>query len=259
MILWTENSAEALRFCRDDEQLHDLQREGLRILQKKQGFRFGTDAVLLADFFKTRPRERLADFGTGTGVIALLLYARNKSLRIEAIENQAAMADMAKRSVELNGLEAHICVHHADVRDAQIQFGYEALDAVVANPPYTRMQGGMESPLMTRALSRHEKACGLDEFVSAASRVLRNGGRLGVVFPAYRFLELCDAMRKVHIEPKRIRFVHATAQKTPKLVLVEGTKNAKPMLHMEPPLILYDEAGAMSVDLRRAYGEEDAK
>ena len=118
------------------ERIDDLQLDGLHILQKKDGFRFGMDAVLLADFTRTRPRERIADLGTGTGILSLLLSHQQPDTQFEAIELQPDMADMAGRSVELNGLSDRIHVHAMDLRQAPETFGYEKFHAVVCNPPY---------------------------------------------------------------------------------------------------------------------------
>ena len=242
---------------REDETLHDLQRGGLKILQKRSGFRFGTDAVLLADFAAARTGEHIADFGTGTGVLPLLIAARSVRTHFEALEIQSDIADMAARSVRLNGLEERIRVHCADVRDANALLGSESVDRVVCNPPYTRQQGGMESPIPTRAISRHEQVCSLEEMIASAGRVIRNGGRLDVVFPAARMLEMMDAMRGAHLEPKRVRLVCAHASDAPKLVLIEAIKNARPMLHVEPVLILYEASGEPTQELRRIYGMDD--
>lgn len=239
---------------REDETLHDLQRGGLQILQKRRGFRFGTDAVLLADFTAARPGERIADFGTGTGILPLLIAARSERTRFEALEIQEDIAEMAQRSVRLNGLEERINVRCADVRDASAILGNESVDRVVCNPPYTRQQGGMESPIATRAISRHEQVCTLEEMIVSAARVIRNGGRLDVVFPAARMLEMMDAMRRVHLEPKRLRLVCGHAADAPKLALIEAIKNARPMLHVEPMLILYEPGGEPTQELRRIYG-----
>lgn len=241
---------------REDETLHDLQRNGMRILQKRDGFRFGTDAVLLADFVAARTGERIADFGTGTGVLPLLIAARSAQTHFYALEIQADIADMARRSVMMNGLEARIEVYQADVLKAPAILGYESVDRVVCNPPYTPRNGGVESPLKTRAVSRHEQICTLEEMMKSAGKVVRNGGRLDVIFPSARMLEMMDAMRCARLEPKRVRFICAHASDAPKLVLLEAIKNARPMLHIEPMLILYGQDGEPTHELRRIYGEE---
>lgn len=240
---------------REGERLDDLQRDGLRILQRPDGFRFGTDAVLLADFAGVKKGERVCDMGTGTGVLPLLLSARAEKTTFTAIELQPEVADMAARSVKINGLEERIRVLCADCRDAAALVGYECFDLLVTNPPYTAQGAGLVSPEKTRALSRSDGEATLDDWMAACARLVRNGGRLCCVFPAPRFLQLCDAMRGGRVEPKRVRFVCARADKAPKLVLVEGLKGGKPGLHIAPMLITHDEQGGFTPEMRRIYGE----
>ncbi len=241
---------------REGERLDDLQRGGLRILQRADGFRFGTDAVLLADFANVKRAERVCDVGTGTGVLPLLLSARAEETTFTAFEIQPEVADMAQRSVKINGLESRIRVLCADCRDAAALVGHEGHDLLVTNPPYTAQGAGLVSPEKTRALSRSDSELSLEEWMTACGRLLKNGGRLCCVFPAPRFLQLCDAMRAGKVEPKRVRFVCARADAAPKLVLVEGLKGRRPGLHMLPMLITHDEQGGFTQEMRRIYGEE---
>lgn len=240
---------------RESERLDDLQRGGLRILQRPDGFRFGTDAVLLADFAGAKRGEHICDMGTGTGVLPLLLSARAEGTTFDAFEIQHDVADMAMRSVQINGLQDRIRVHCADCRDAARMIGHECCHLVVSNPPYTRQGAGLLSPEKTRALSRSDSDCSLGEWIAACGRVLRNGGRLCCVFPAPRFLELCDAMRAARVEPKRVCFVAARPEAAPKLVLLEGLKGGRPGLHVQPLLITHEADGSYTRRMREIYGE----
>ena len=237
------------------ERLDDLQRNGLVIIQKETGFRFGTDAVLLADFARPKKGERVCDMGTGTGVLPLLLAARSEETQFDAFELQADMADMASRSVAANGLPERIRVHHADCREAAKVIGHETCRLVVTNPPYTAQGAGLVSPQENKALSRTDSEVSIEVWMESCSRVLQNGGRLCCVFPAPRFLQLCDAMRLARVEPKRVRFIAARATAAPKLVLVEGLKGGRPGLHMDPMLITHTDDGDYTPEMKRIYGE----
>ena len=239
------------------ERIDDLQRGGLRIIQRESGFRFGTDAVLLADFAAAKRGERVCDMGTGTGVLPLLIAARAEGTTFDAFEGQGDVADMASRSVQLNALEARIRIHHADCRDAARIIGHEVCSLVVTNPPYTAAGAGLVSPDGGRAMARSDSGCNLSEWMAACARVLRNGGRLCCVFPAPRFLQLCDAMRASRVEPKRVRFVAARAEAAPKLVLVEGHKGGRPGLHVGALLVTHRADGGFTDEMRRIYGETD--
>ena len=163
------------------------------------------------------------------------------------------MADMAGRSVELNGLSDRIRVHAMDLRQAPETFGYEKFHAVVCNPPYGKQNGTLKSQTETVSLARHEQDTSIGEIVKSAGALLRTMGRLTMVFPAQRFLELCDELRRCRLEPKRVRMVCAKLEKPPYLVLVESMKNARPGLHWMPPLVVYDPQGRETPEIERIY------
>lgn len=241
---------------KENERIDDLQRNGLRIIQSPDAFRFGMDAVLLADFTRLRPRERVADMGTGTGILSLLLSQKEESCTFEAVELQPEMADMASRSVQLNHLEDRIHVHNMDMRNAWETLGREQLHAVVCNPPYGKRGSVLTSETQTVLLSRHETDCTIEDVAASCAAVLRNHGRLSIVFPAQRMLELCDALRQKRLEPKRIRMVCAHVDDPPYLVMVEAMKNAKPQLLWMPPLVVYHSDGTETDEIRRIYHKE---
>lgn len=238
---------------REDERLEDLQYQHLKILQKKDTFHFGTDAVLLADFSSPRPREQMVDMGTGTGIIAILMASRQENARCVALEIQPEMAEMAARSVRLNQMQDRIDVLQADFCEAWKMLGRERYTLVVCNPPYGKAGGVLLSEQESQRIARHEGQCTIEEVCQAASALLKNGGRFAVVFPAPRMFELMCAMRNGRMEPKRIRTVHHRAGQAPKLVLVEAVKGGKSMLHWLAPLILEDDEGKPTQEYRRIY------
>lgn len=238
---------------REDERLDDLQLAGLRIIQKSSGFRFGMDAVLLADFARVEERDRVADFGTGTGILPLLLAGRGRGAHIDAFEIQADMADMATRSVDLNGLTERITVHHLPVEKAASACEPGTLDAIVCNPPYGVPGTTLLNPAQTLSTARHQTEAGLTEWYRMAYRLLRGKGRFHMIYPAPRMLEAMTALSRAHLEPKRFRLIYPYADKAANLVLIEAMKDAKPMLHPEPPLIVYEKDGSMTAELKRIY------
>ena len=236
-----------------DERLDDLQNNGLTVLQKKRGFRFGMDTVLLKDFTRIKPKDHVADLGTGSAVLPLLLSQKEPSARFSAFEWQPAIADMASRSVKRNQLENRISVYCEDLRNAYAVIGKASVNAVVCNPPYGKKDNSIPSESENKRLSKHETDCGIAEIVESAATLLKSQGRLYMVFPSQRMLELFDVMREYRIEPKRLRMVSGKASKAPYLVLVEGIKYARPMLHWMPPLIVYHEDGSETEELKRIY------
>lgn len=236
-----------------DERVDDLQFAGLRIIQKNSGFRFGMDAVLLADFARADAKARVADFGTGTGILPLLMHGRGKGAHFDALEIQQDMADMALRSVQMNGLQDSIRVHALSIADAEQVIPRGSLDAIVCNPPYGLPGTTLLNPSDTLRLARHQEDGGLQGWYRMAHRLLRGKGKFCMVYPAPRMLEAMDALQTAHLAPKRFRLIYPRADKAANLVLIEAMKDAKPMLHPEPPLIVYQPDGSMTDELKAIY------
>lgn len=236
------------------ERVDDLQYNGMKIIQKTDAFRFGTDAVLLSDFALVRKNNRVADLGTGTGAIALLIAAHHESAQIDAVEIQTDMADMAERSVRMNRMSERVRVHSMDLRNAAAVLGYGKFDQVVCNPPYSKEGAALASVRENQRLSRHEGDTTIGEICLAAAQLLKTGGRYSVVFPAQRAFEMMTEMKKADLAPKRIRCVQGTKNHAPRLILIDSVKNGGEQLHWLPPLILKNEDGSETEEWFRIYG-----
>jgi tRNA1(Val) A37 N6-methylase TrmN6 len=236
-----------------NETLDDLQ-NGYFLIQKKEGFRFGVDAVLLSDFAALKTTDKVLEMGTGTGIIAILLYAKKKPKNITAIEIQEEMAEMANRSVIYNKLEGHITIIAMDLNDAPKKLGKAVFNAVVTNPPYMKAGCGIVNPSQQQAISRFEISCTLEDILDSAYEVLIPGGRFFMVHRADRLVDIIYNMRIRKIEPKRIRFVHSHIGKKPHLILIEGLKGGKPELKFMEPLYIYDEKGQYTKEINDIYG-----
>ena len=238
---------------RPGERLDDLQWGGLRLIQRPDAFRFGTDSVLLADFAAPKRTDRAADLGCGTGAIATLMAAHCPGLRVDAVEIQPEIADMARRSVALNHMEEQICVREGDLRDCWRALGAQSRTLVVCNPPYGRDGSALTSRSETTRIARHEGGLSPEELARAAARLLRSGGRFCVVYPAPRIYEMMRAMDDCRLAPKRIRTVHGVAGRAPKLVLLDAVKDGGSQLHWLEPLVLRDANGEYTDEWRRIY------
>ena len=251
----TDRAGELIR---EGERMDDLQLSGLRIIQKQGGFRFGMDAVLLADFARVNPCDHVADFGTGTGILPLLLAGRNRGACFEAFELQEDMAEMAARSVHLNGLADRIRIHPCPVEQADRLLPPCSLDAIVCNPPYGLPGSTLLNPNAALSIARHQTPEGLSAWYRMAYRLLKGKGRFSMIYPAPRMLEAMTALSASRLEPKRFRLIYPTAEKPANLVLIEAVKDARPMLHPEPPLIVYQADGSMTPELMRIYHITDS-
>lgn len=240
----------------ENERLDDLQYKGLKLIQKKDGFCFGVDSVLLSDFADVRKNDRVIDLGSGTGIIAVLLFAK-KGAHVTGLEIQPEMAEMSARSIEMNGIGESVRIICGDIKDAVKLFGGSSFDAVVTNPPYMNRGGGLTNASDTKSISRHEILCTLDDVISAAGRLLCPGGRFSMVHRPERLADIMCLMRANFIEPKYMRLVHPSPGKKPNMVLINGTRNGKPMLKVLEPLYVYDSKGNYSQEIDRIYGRAD--
>lgn len=236
-----------------DETVDDLQ-NGYCIIQKKNSFRYGVDAVLLADFADIKHRNSVIDLGTGTGIIPILIYSRRKPVEITAVEIQKDMADMAERSIRLNRLEKTIKVMCMDLKDAPTLLGKARYDCVVTNPPYVKKECGINNPSETKAIARFEIMCNLEEILIASKELLKPGGKLFMVHRTDRLADIIFEMRDKGIEPKRIRFVHPSIGRRPNLLLIEGVRGGNKELRFMDPLYIHDEKGEYTEEIYRIYG-----
>ena len=243
----------------EDEQIDDLQLAGLRILQKKKTFRYGMDSVLLADFAVIRPEDRVADLGSGTGILPLLLLGRGKGRFFDAIEFQRDMAEMSGRSMALNHLTQQVTIHCMRVEEALSVLKEGSVDSIVCNPPYGVPGGTLLNPSSSLAASRHQDVYGLIPWYQTAHRLLKPRGRFHMIYPAARMLDAMEDLRVCHLEPKRFRLVYPRADKPPNLVLLEARRDVRPMLHPEPPLIVRNSDGTITDEIRRIYHESSGR
>ena len=240
-------------WLRDGERLDDLQCDGLKLIQRPDVFRFGTDSVLLADFARPGAKDRAVDLGCGTGAIALLMAAHRPGLIVDAVEIQPEIADMARRSVALNGMEDRVRVLNADMREAWRTLGAEACTLAVCNPPYGKVGAALESLSEARRVARHEGDLPPEHIARAAAMLLQNGGRFCVIYPAPRAFEMMRAMYENRLAPKRIRTVHGVAGRAPKFVLMDAVKGGGEGLHWLEPLVLRNPDGSFTDEWHRIY------
>ena len=238
----------------ENERLDDLQRNGLKIIQKTDGFCFGMDAVLLSGFASVKRGEKVLDMGTGTGIIPLLLSAKTEGEHFKALEIQKEIAEMAARSVALNHLEEKIEIVTGDINEASRIFGAASFDVVITNPPYMNDAHGLKNPTEVKAISRHEVLCTLDDVVREGAKVLKPGGRMYMVHRPHRLIEIITAMKQYKLEPKRMKMVHPFKDKEANMVLIEAVRGGGSWLKMEAPIVVYKEPGVYTDEIYEIYG-----
>lgn len=239
---------------KEKERIDDLGCAGLKIIQNSDWFCFGMDAVLLANYAKLKKNSTVVDLGTGTGIIPLLLHGKNEVQKIYGIEIQKPVAEMARRSVELNKIGEKIEILNIDLKQAEAVLGNNKFDAVTSNPPYMPLDSGLKNNTDNRSISRHEMKCSLRDVIETANRLLKQHGSFFLVHRPNRIVDILTLLRESKLEPKNIRFVHPRAGKSPNLVLIRSVKAAKADLKFEDPLYIYEEDGSYTEELLKIYG-----
>ncbi|WP_410208337.1 tRNA1(Val) (adenine(37)-N6)-methyltransferase [Fusobacterium sp.] len=216
-----------------------LLKNGYKIIQKKDGFRFSVDAVLLSDFFTPFKQGKILDIGTGNGIISMLLAINKKSSAITGIDIQEESCKIAEKNVKLNELEDVIKIINGDVKE--YPYG-NTFDYIVSNPPYMKTDGKKQNECMSKSIARHEVKLTLEELVKSAKRLLKPVGTFSMIHRSYRFTEICRVLEDCGFSLKRVRFVYFSKEKNSNLVLIEAVKGKKCKLEVEAPVYL-EESG----------------
>ena len=226
---------------------------GFRFLFDDALFQPGTDSFLLGSFPLLRRGLRVCDLGAGTGLLGLLLLAREPDLQVINVELQPAAVAISRQNAALNDLTDRITNLQADLRDPAQLPSAGRFDLVVSNPPYFDAARGASAREKSHSLARSDETCTLPQLCAAAARLLRYGGSFCLVFRAERMAELFACLHEYALEPKRLRMVQNTAIAAPKLFLLEARKGGRPGLSVLPPLILRGEDGGETPELARIY------
>lgn len=215
---------------------------------------FGTDALLLAYFASPKNNDRTMDMGTGCGIIPFLWLRNSKQSPVHCLDIQQNAIEQVKRSIERNALQGRLVPHLCDLREIRSEFPAEGFSLVTMNPPYKPVGTGIESKSNSAKIARHEICCNIEDAVKAAAYLLKFGGRFCMCHRPERLADAVCLMRQYSLEPKRLRFVTDKKGQEPFLFLIEGKKNAKPFLRVEPLLQIKKENGKFTREMLAVYG-----
>ena len=244
-------------FLRQDERLDDLMRSGRKIIQNVHGFCFATDSVLISHFPKFKRTQKVLDLGTGTGVIPLLIA--DEVEKICAIEIDSTMAEMARRSVELNELTEKISVVEGDYRQLKNFFRAESFDVVIANPPYYPIKNGEVNRIEGVARARHEFTATLEDVVTAARFALKFHGSFCMIHSSARLCEIVDALHRHQFEMKRLQLIYPKKNRDANLVMIEAIVGGNAgNLKILPPLVIHEDDGTYTDDVKKIYSMRNA-
>lgn len=241
-------------YLRDNETLDDLQLGGICVIQKKDTFRFGVDAVLLANFARIKRGMNVIDLCSGTGIVPFILAGKTEAAHITGLEIQEDMVEMANRSVKYNNLANKIDFINGDLKNTKLLKELPKVEVVTVNPPYKLINSGIINPNDKNAIARHEICCTLEDVIIACRMLLKDNGRIYMVHRPERLADVLCIMRKYKIEPKTIRMIHPNTKKAPNIVLIEGQRDGGAFLKWERPLYIYNDEGGYSEEIERIYG-----
>lgn len=242
-----------MSLVKDGESLDDLQLDGIHIIQKDDGFRFGIDAVLLSDFANVKPKHTVLDFCSGTGIVPLLVKGKYHPKKVIGIEIQSDMVEMANRTKKINDFQDDIIFLEGDLKDNELLCKLGRVDVLTVNPPYKLRNAGIINETDKLSIARHEIMCTLEDVIASSRKVLKDNGRMYIVHRPERLADIFTLMRKYKIEPKRVKMVHPNTKKAANIVLVEGQRDGGAFLKWEAPLYVYDDNGNFSEEINKIY------
>lgn len=240
-------------FLKGDETLDTIFNGKIKIIQKRHGYRFSIDAILLPGFFTPQEGETGVDLGTGSGIIPLILASKTRVKRIFGIEIQGDLAEMARRSVTLNHFEGRISILHKDMKNLEGIFDPESIDWITSNPPYYRMESGRINPHLQKAIARHEIKGSLKDVINASRYLLKPMGRIALIYSVERLVDIFYWLRTYNLEPKRLRLVYSDSLSHANFLLVEAIKEGGTELRIERPLYIYKPDGSYSEEMQDFY------
>jgi len=223
------------------------------IAQPKKGFRFTLDSLLLADFCRIKPHDRILEPGAGTGIISILLARKFPGARFVADEVEPQAFNLLCQNIKYNGLVDAITPLDRDIEHLCRSIAQDSFDVLIANPPYMKQGTGKTSPSPERHTARQDQTASLPCWLDLQA-LLKNKGRYFLVFPAHRSAELMSLLRERGLEPKRLRWVHPFADKAASLMLIEAIKTSGVGLDVLPPLVVHEKSGGYTKEMQEIYG-----
>lgn len=241
-----------------NERIDDLQFKNLKIIQEKNGFCFGIDSVILADFAKNIKKDsEVVDLGTGTGILGILLCGKTELKKITGIEIQSEVANMAERSIKLNSLENKFKIINEDIKEIinKKYLNKNSIDVIITNPPYKEIGKGIINENEKKLISRHEVKANLEDFIKISAQLLKNKGEIYMVHKPERLVDIIYLMRENKLEVKKLKIIYSSEGKESNLALIKAIKGGNKFLKILEPLYIYEKNGEYSEKINKIYSE----
>lgn len=239
-----------------EETLHDLPFGNNKLIQNKNLFCYGIDAVLLSDFAKTKHNSKVLDLCTGNGIIPLLMESLSKNNIFTGIEIQQSSVELANRSIELNNLQNKISIIQGDLKNIKELIPGNFFNVVTVNPPFAEVNQAIKNPSESLAIARHEVLCTIDDVVAAAAYAIAPGGVFYMIHRPNRLNQIFLSLDRNNFKPSRIRFVHPDTTKAPNMVLIEAHKDCNRQLKIEAPMFVYKSKGVYTEEIQKIYNQK---
>lgn len=210
---------------------------------------------MLANLAKVKKGDVAVDFGTGSGVIAVLIAAKTEAAKVYALEKQKIMCDLARKNAEHNNLSDRIEVVEGDIAQADKLIGKESVNVVVCNPPYFKKGSGAEREREEIALSRHESSCDLKGIIESAAKILKYGGAFYMVHKVERMAEAIGYMQAASLEVKNVTLVYPKKDKAADVFISEARKKGSSGMKLNS-LVVYNDDGTMTDAAKKLYSKE---
>jgi tRNA1Val (adenine37-N6)-methyltransferase len=240
-----------------DERTCDRIYDGkITLVQHQKGYRFGTDALLLAtDLPALEAGSRVVELGAAHGPVALTIAAFHPHVEVLAIERQEALYALLVENIALNGL-ANIEARQLDLRHHRTAFDAHIADLVVFNPPYYRSGARRPSQCPERAEAHHELHGTLEDFFAAARYLLKPGGYLKMIAPPLRMSDVFEAVKNTDLRIESLRCFHSSGGREAYLVEWVMRRGGAPDLKIRPPLYIYADEDVYTDEVARRLGKK---
>lgn len=238
----------------ENERLEDLQFNGLKIVQDKNLYTFTSDSVVLANFVKTKKNDFSVEIGAGSGVISILVQAKNDLKKIVAFEIQKEMANLCKKNIKLNKLEEKISLVCDDVKNFEKYVETNSVDVVFSNPPYFKETNFSQT--QAKKIAKEDVCLKPEKLCEVASKMLKNGGVFYLCYPAERSIEIIENLSKFNLKVKQMFFTE-NGKGEIKLCVLKAVKGAKNGVKVFQNLVTNEENGDYLEKLHTKYIKKD--
>ena len=239
---------------KEGERIDQLFSTDVKIIQNKDVFSYSIDSVLLSRFPRIPSRGLIVDLCSGNGAVGLFASTRTKAKIVE-VELQERLADMGKRSIQINQLQDQVSMVNDDLKNLVTHVPRSSVDLILCNPPYFKAtESSKKNTSQHYLLARHEMTTNLKEICEVSRHALKSNGRLAMVHRPDRFMEIIDTLKSANLAPKRIQFIYPKLGKDANMLLIEAIKDGSlEGMKILPPLIVHKDNGDYTDEIYEIY------